>query len=158
MKIAKRIGLGSLVVLSALQLVTCERTNPPVTADLRAAADAKAVLRRACYDCHSNETTWPWYSRVAPVSWLVHRDVSEGRAALNFSDWAALPAEKRSKLQRESGEEVAEGEMPPRFYTPLHPHAVLGLADKQVIQAWARGGAEVPLVEGVGYGRARGER
>ncbi len=158
MKVWKRIGLGSLVALSAIQLVTCERTNPPVTADIRATADVKAVLARACYDCHSNETTWPWYSRVAPVSWLVHRDVSEGRAALNFSDWEALPPERRSKLQRESGEEVAEGEMPPRLYTPLHPHAVLSSAGKQVIQAWARGGAEAPRAEHDGDGRGHGER
>jgi hypothetical protein len=160
MKTWKKIGLGSLVALSAIQLVTCERTNPPVTADLRAAADVKAVLARACYDCHSNETTWPWYSRVAPVSWLVNRDVSDGRAALNYSEWEALPAEKRSKLKRESGEEVAEGEMPPRLYTPLHSHAVLSRADKQVIEAWARGGVEVPRAgaDGEGDGRAHGER
>ena len=139
MKVWKKVGLGSMVAFVAIQLVTCERTNPPVTADLRAAADAKAILTRACYDCHSNETTWPWYSRVAPVSWLVHRDVSEGRAALNFSDWEALPAERRSKLQLESGKEVAEGEMPPRLYTPLHPHAVLSSADKQELRAWAQG-------------------
>jgi hypothetical protein len=147
-----------LVALLAIQLVTCERTNPPVTADIRASADVKAVLVRACYDCHSNETTWPWYSRVAPAAWLVHRDVVEGRAALNFSSWEALPAERRSKLRRESGEEVVEGEMPPRLYTPLHPHAVLSSADKQVIQAWARGGAEVPRVERDGDGPDHGER
>ncbi len=158
MKTWKKIGLGALVAFVAIQLGTCERSNPPVTADIRAAADVKAVLVRACYDCHSNETAWPWYSRVAPVSWLVHRDVSEGRAALNFSDWEALPAERRFKLRRESGEEVAEGEMPPRLYTPLHRHAVLLPADKQLVQAWARGTAEVPRAEGDRDGRAHGER
>ena len=158
MKVWKKIGLGSAVAFAAIQLVTCARTNPPVTADIRAETDVKAVLTGACYDCHSNETTWPWYSRVAPVSWLVHRDVSEGRAALNFSDWEALPADTRSKLRREIGEEVAEGEMPPRLYTPLHPHAVLSSADKQVIEAWARLGSEAPRAERDDDGRSHEDR
>ncbi len=135
-----------MIAFLGMQLVTCERVNGPAKADLRASAEVKGVLTRACYDCHSNETTWPWYSRIAPISWLVHRDVTEGREALNFSDWEALPSEKRAKLQRESGEEVAEGEMPPWIYTPLHPHAVLSSADKQLIQAWARSG-EAPTAQ-----------
>jgi hypothetical protein len=158
MKVWKKMGLGSLIAFAAIQLVTCGRSNPPVTADIRAAPDVKAVLQRACYDCHSNETTWPWYSRVAPVSWLVHRDVSEGRAALSFSDWESLPVEKRSKLQRESGEEVGDGEMPPWLYTPLHPHAVLSNSDKQLLQTCARGGTEVPRAEADGDGHTHGER
>ena len=141
MKLWKKIALGSLVAFGAMQVVSCARSNPPVTSDIHAAADVKAVLQRACYDCHSNETTWPWYSRVAPVSWLVHRDVTEGRAVLNFSDWESLPPEKRAKLQRESGEEVGEGEMPPRFYTPLHPHAVLSGADKELVRTWSQSAA-----------------
>jgi hypothetical protein len=145
-KIWRNIGLGAVIAFLGMQLVTCERVNGPSKADLRASAEVKAVLTRACYDCHSSETTWPWYSRIAPISWLVHRDVTEGRAALNFSDWEALPSDKRAKLQRESGKEVAEGEMPPWFYTPLHPHAVLSSADQQLIQAWAQAG-EAPTAE-----------
>src|SRR5512140_1474651 len=106
MKLWHKLALGSLVTFAAMQLVTCTRSNPPVLADIHAADDVKVVLKRACYDCHSNETTWPWYSHVAPASWLLHYDVTEGRAALNFSDWESLPPEKRAKLQRESGEEV----------------------------------------------------
>lgn len=139
MKIWTRIAFGSVLAFAAIQVVTCERSNPPVNADIRVAQDVKSVLRRACYDCHSNETRWPWYSHVAPVSWLVHRDVSEGRVALNFSDWESLPPEKQAKLRHESGEEVTEGEMPPRLYTPLHPHAILSSADKQLVQNWAQG-------------------
>jgi hypothetical protein len=144
-----KIGIGSLLALAGIQLVSCERTNPPITADLRAATDVKAVLTRACYDCHSNETAWLWYSHVAPISWLVHRDVTKGRAALNFSDWEALTEAKRAKLRRESGEEVAEGEMPPGIYTPMHPHAVLSGADKQLIQTWAND-SEAPRAEADG--------
>ncbi len=107
-KIWRNIGLGAVIAFLGMQLVTCERVNGPSKADLRASAEVKAVLTRACYDCHSSETTWPWYSRIAPISWLVHRDVTEGRAALNFSDWEALPSDKRAKLQRESGGTVLE--------------------------------------------------
>lgn len=137
MALRKKVALGLVITFAAIQLVTCERSNPPVKADIRVAQDVKAVLRRACYDCHSNETTWPWYSRIAPVSWLLHRDVIEGRAALNFSDWESLAPAKRSKLQRESADEVLEGGMPPRLYTPLHPEGALSSGDKELIQAWA---------------------
>lgn len=137
MKLRMKIALGSLVAFAAIQFVSFERSNPPVQGDIRVAQDVHSVLRRACYDCHSNETTWPWYSRVAPVAWLVHQDVTEGRAALNFSDWESLPLDRRAKLQRESGDEIAEGEMPPWFYAPLHPHAALSDTDKQRVQAWA---------------------
>mgnify|MGYP003375741907 CR=1 FL=1 len=134
-----KVVLGIVGVFAAIQLVSCERTNPAVTGDILAAADVKSVLRRSCYDCHSNETEWTWYSRVAPASWLVHRDVSVGRAALNFSEWESLPLERRAKLQKESAEEVAEGEMPPSFYTPLHPHAKLSLDDKLLLRTWGQG-------------------
>lgn len=141
MKLLAKVALGAVAAFAAIQVATFRRTNPAVTADIRVSPEVKAVLRRSCYDCHSNETVWPWYSRVAPVSWLAHRDVTAGRAALNFSDWESLPPEKRSKAKRESAEEVADGEMPPWYYTPLHPHAALSRADKQLLEIWARGAA-----------------
>lgn len=134
----KRWRIGVVLALAAMQLVTFERTNPPVTSEIRAAPEVTSVLRRACYDCHSNETVWPWYSHVAPVSWLMHRDVTGGRAALNFSSWGVLPVEKKSKSQHQIAEDVTEGEMPPWFYRPLHPHAALSATDKQLIQTWAQ--------------------
>jgi hypothetical protein len=133
----QKIGLAGVLGFALLQVVSCTRDNPPVNADIRVSQDVKAVLQRACYDCHSNETTWPWYSRVAPMSWLVHRDVTEGRAELNFSDWESMPPAKRAKKQVKIGKEVAKGEMPLWFYTPLHPHAVLTDADKLLLQTWA---------------------
>ncbi len=87
-------GAGCLVLAAAgfglLQLVPYGRnhTNPPVAAEPAwASAQTRALAVRACFDCHSNETTWPWYSNVAPVSWLIQRDVDEGRRRLNFSEW-----------------------------------------------------------------------
>lgn len=133
------VGGSLLVVFAAIQAVPVERGNPPVESDVAAPADVAGVLRRACYDCHSNETKWPWYSRIAPASWLVARDVREGRRELNLSRWGLLDREKQRKLKREAWEQVAEREMPPWFYTPLHSEARLAPADKALLKAWFEG-------------------
>jgi hypothetical protein len=78
MKLGAKIGIGIALAVIAMQAVRCDHGNPPVTGEVPAPAEVKAVLRRACYDCHSNETRWPWYSQIAPVSWLVGRDVKQG--------------------------------------------------------------------------------
>lgn len=133
------IGVGAALVL--MQLVILPHDNPPVTAEVQAPDDVKAVLHRACWDCHSNQTVWPWYSRVAPVSFLVYRDVVEGRKHLNFSEWDKLNDKRRAHKQKEVGEQVQEGEMPPWFYTPMHPDAKLSDADKALLEKWAEGSA-----------------
>jgi hypothetical protein len=112
--------------------------NPPVEEDLAAAPEVTEVLRRACYDCHSNETKWPWYGRVAPARWLVLHDVREGREHLNFSTWNRYDAEERAEKLEEILEELAEGAMPPRVYTPLHPSARLSAADRALLEDWVR--------------------
>ena len=137
MRRSAKIGLGAVVVLGGIQAIRFERTNPPITADIGAPADVAPVLRRACYDCHSNETVWPWYSHVAPVSWLLHRDVVEGRRHLNFSEWDRVPVAKRARRFQEVGEQVKEGEMPPRFYLPMHRTARLSDADKAILERWS---------------------
>ena len=129
--------VGLCVGFIVIQFVPVNRTNPPVEGDLRAPAEVLSVLRRACYDCHSNETVWPWYSRIAPVSWVTARDVHEGRAALNFSTWNRLSANKQAEAMRESWKEVAEGEMPTWFYLALHPEARLSPADQSLLRAWS---------------------
>jgi hypothetical protein len=96
------------------------------------------VLERSCYDCHSNETQWPWYSQVAPVSWLVHHDVVEGREHLNFSEWNQLSPDKRDHKLEEIEELVSEGDMPLAYYLPLHPAARLSEADKQAVVSWSK--------------------
>lgn len=103
------------------------RANPPVV--MEPAWDdpaTRTLARQACFDCHSNETEWPLYSRVAPVSWLVRHDVDEGRAALNFSEW-----NRPQKEADEASEKVREGEMPLRIYRLMHGHARLSAADRQ---------------------------
>lgn len=127
----KRLTSAAFVAVAVfvlIQLVPYGRnhTNPPVRAEPTwSAPDIRALAVRACYDCHSNETRWPWYSHMAPVSWLVQRDVEEGRRALNYSEWTRPQPEAA-----ESAEETAEGEMPPAAYLLIHPEARLSAADR----------------------------
>ena len=137
------------LVFLGTQLVPIERNNPPVETEVPASEEVRSVLRRACYDCHSNETQWPWYSRVAPISWLVAHDVREGREKLNFSTWNRLSTKKQLEALHESWEEVEEGEMPPWFYLPPHPDARLSPQDRSVLRAWSASarGAQSDRVE-----------
>lgn len=132
-----RIVLVLLVILVVIQVIPVHRTNPPVTADIPTSPDVKAVLRRACYDCHSNETVYPWYSRIAPVSWMLAQHVSEGREELNFSTWKQYSPKDQGENIHESWETVVEGEMPPRYYTVMHREARLSPEDRAVLQRWA---------------------
>ena len=105
----------------------------------------KALLRRACYDCHSHETAWPIHARIAPISWLVAYDVWDGRRELNFSRWGALPERKRAKLPRKMAEEVREErDMPPLLYRWAHPGARLTDAERAAIAAWGESLAVPP--------------
>jgi hypothetical protein len=139
MKLPAKLGIGAGVLFAALQAIPVDRTNPPVTHEIQAPADVKAILKRACWDCHSNETKWPWYAHVAPASFVVRMHVVDGRKHLNFSEWGGYPPERRAKKQKECGEEVAEGAMPLPPYLALHPEARLSDADKKVLEAWANG-------------------
>jgi hypothetical protein len=129
--------LVAAAVLVAIQFIPVERTNPPVERDISAPPGVKAVLRRACYDCHSNETNWPWYSGIAPISWMVARDVREGRAEFNFSTWNEYSAKEQVSTLIESWETVAEGEMPPGLYRVPHRDARLSAHDRALLQQWA---------------------
>lgn len=134
-----KIVVGAVVVMAALQVVPVDRSNPPVESAVIAPAHVQNVMRRACYDCHSHETVWPWYSRVAPVSFLIAHDVKSGRAELNFSTWDRLAFQQQAKKAKKSWEEVAEGEMPPRAYVAMHPEAALSGEDRTAFRAWAAG-------------------
>jgi hypothetical protein len=131
--------LSTLGIIGAIQLVPVSRSNPPVTADLVAPDNVRAILRRSCYDCHSNESTWPWYAYVAPVSWFIAHDVNEARRHLNFSTWADRP-DKLEKLKEEIWEEVEEGEMPLPNYLRVHSDAKLSAEDRAILRAWSTGG------------------
>jgi hypothetical protein len=135
--VVKWAALAFCVAFMAIQFVPINRTNPPEQGDFRASTEVVSVLRRACYDCHSNETMWPWYSRVAPLSWVIAHDVNQGRAVLNFSTWSQLSAEKQAEAMKESWEEIAEGKMPTWYYVVLHPEARLSMNDRSILGAWS---------------------
>ena len=121
-------ALGLAALLLAIQLVPYGRDhdNPPVTRDAPwPTPEGRRPAVAACYDCHSNETKWPWYSHVAPMSWLVQRDVENGRRELNFSNWDGDADD--------AAESVADGSMPPRNYTLLHPDARLSDEEKAAL-------------------------
>ena len=131
----KKIVLWGVVIIlvgfGLIQLVPYGRdhTNPPVVEEPDwDSSQTRDLAVRACFDCHSNETVWPWYSKIAPVSWLVQRDVDQGRDHFNLSDWEQRPAPGRLMA-----EAVREGEMPPWFYLPLHPEARLSDAEKEAL-------------------------
>lgn len=130
-------GAGALaVVFVGIQFVpVAAMENPAVVADFEESAEVEAVLRRACYDCHSHEVKWPWYSRVAPASWLVAKDVVDGRKAFNFSDWPE-DEDDRQFNREQALEQVQDGEMPPWFYVPLHPEAELSPKDLELLKKW----------------------
>jgi hypothetical protein len=129
-----RIALIVGGVLLAIQLIPVSRTNPPVTSPVPAPPEVLTILRRACFDCHSHETVWPAYARVAPVSWLVAHDVSEGREELDFSAWNRVDLKK---VARKLPKEVGSGDMPPWFYRLAHPAAGLSDAERATLSAWA---------------------
>ncbi len=94
-----------------------------------------AILDRSCEDCHSNHTRWPWYSHVAPISWLLYRDVTKGRNKLDFSQWAEEPHSANARM--EICDAVSDGSMPLRGYTLLHRNARLSEHDVNLICNWA---------------------
>ncbi len=140
----RRILLAAVFVFAAIQLVPVDRSNPPAGEEVPASPAERAVLRRACYNCHSNETVWPWYSRLAPVSWLVASDVHEGRGKLDFSTWNRLSPEQRIKKRRKAWKEVSKGEMPPWYYRIVHTDASLSPQAKAALRAWALRGPALP--------------
>ena len=136
-------GLGILLlIVVALQFVRPERTNPPVDPTARmqvhvqVPADVQAILDRSCRDCHSNETRWPWYSAVAPMSFLLVHDVTEGRDELNFSEWSDYDAETEGKQLQHICEEVRDGDMPIQAYALVHPQAKLSSQDVERLCQW----------------------
>jgi hypothetical protein len=127
-----RTGIGFVVVFGLIQLVPYGRdhSNPPVTQAAQwPDAASEELARGACYDCHSNETEWPAYSYVAPMSWLVRRDVDQGREKLNLSE---LDQDGGGSLD-EAAEAISEGSMPPRQFRLLHPDARLSDAEQQAL-------------------------
>ena len=131
----KIIGiLVSMVIV--IQFIPVEKSNPVTISEMPAPSDVRQILQRSCYDCRSHQTIWPWYSHIAPVSWLIAHDVKEGREHLNFSVWSQYDQRKQLRLHDEIQEMIDKEEMPLRPYLWLHPAAKLSEQDKRVIREW----------------------
>ena len=139
----KRAALAFLIGFAAAQLIRPDRTNPPSEANrtIRAHAGTSsglaAVLDRSCRDCHSNDTVWPWYSQVAPASWLMAYGVKEGRKVVNFSEWSTYPTAQQRGLLDLSCISAKAGKMP-GAYAWLKPETKLSPQDIETICAAAR--------------------
>ena len=126
-----------LVLFLAIQFIPVKMTNPPTEMEVPANSAIHAILRRTCYHCHSNQTVWPWYARIAPISWVEVAVVAEAREDLNFSTWNRYtPARRRANMQR-IWKEIEEGEMPPLLYRTINANGRLSPEDKEILQAWA---------------------
>jgi mono/diheme cytochrome c family protein len=126
----KNIGIGALALLVGIQFVPYGKnhTNPPIISEPQwDSPRTKELFNNACANCHSHQTSYPWYSDVAPVSWLLQRDIDEGREHFNVSAWGA----QKKNEGKDAAKEVREGEMPPWFYLPTHPEAKLSDTEKQ---------------------------
>jgi hypothetical protein len=138
-KLAKWMVVAGVLILIVAQFFPPDRTNPPVNpsatfeAVAQPSAELAAIVKRACYNCHSNATTWPWYSRVAPVSWLVVDDVRGGRAHLNFSEWGLLGADAAQRRLEAACAEAKSGDMPLWQYRLMHREAQLSDQDIQTL-------------------------
>jgi len=132
---------SATIAFIVAQFVRPDRSNPAVSGDLSAPPAVKDALDRACYDCHSNQTRWPWYSAVAPFSWWIHHEVEEGRRRMNFSSWADYTSDPGTEDQKldEAARLIASNAMPPWYYRAMHPGARLTSAERDAITRWIAG-------------------
>jgi len=137
---------AALAGFGLLQFTSPARSNPPVQNDFIAAtappAAVAAMVRAACYDCHSSETRWPWYSRIAPISWTVASDVEYGRTNLNLSAWPANNPLRAAKRMETMSEDIQSGDMPMKKYTLIHRDARLTDAQRKQLTDWLDAEAE----------------
>lgn len=158
-----RVWLSLTIIMAAvlvlIQFVPAARANPPAPAPLVADPALESLLRDSCYDCHSHETVWPWYSYIAPVSWILTRDVADGRRTLNFSAWEAYALDDKRELGEQVLEEVREGDMPLQQYVLLHPEALVTQADIFELEGWTAELHEAAHRASAGHNKpfARGE-
>lgn len=142
-KALKLAAVALALIFAAAQFVRPARTNPPVEPGraleehVAVPPEVAEVLERACADCHTNRTSWPWYSRVAPASWFVADHVEQGRRELNFSDWARYTPRESADVLRRVCHLARVGRMPLDSYTLLHPRARLSPRDIQTLCDWA---------------------
>jgi len=142
MKWIKRLLVLIVVLLVVIQFVPVKapsnniNTSNDLVSVEKLDGDVSVILKSSCYDCHSSQTHYPWYSHMAPVSWLVANDVKEGRAKLNFSDWKLNNKRRKIRQLEDIKEQVQQGEMPMGIYTVIHKKAKLTESQKQLLVKW----------------------
>ncbi len=134
----KKYIIALTVLLISIQFIPIDKINPPIdeSTNLKASKEVLEILKRSCYDCHSNETTWPTYSSIAPISWQVAANVKNGRKALNFSNYSNIDKEIKTKRLERAIKTINNGLMPPPDYILLHKEAILSDEDKKIIVDW----------------------
>ena len=134
------VAIGVLVLIQFYPVSRPEVSliNPDdLLKNVKVEVELSSLLRSTCYDCHSNETNYPWYASIAPVKWLVYDDIREAREELNFSEWNSLSKIDMAEKLDDISTEVLEEEMPLKIYPLTHPEAKLTKADRELIAAWA---------------------
>lgn len=138
----KKIALGFIALLVIIQFFRIDKTNPAIVQEndfisvTTPPENIKQLLKTSCYDCHSNESTYPWYTNIAPVSWWVKQHINEAREELNFSEWGTFTEKRKKHKLEEVYEEVEEGEMPLKSYLIVHSDAKLTTEQKNELVAW----------------------
>ncbi len=138
----KKVLIALALILLVMQAFRIDTTNPTSAPEkdfltvTNTSAELASVIRTSCYDCHSNEVKYPWYTQIAPVSWWIKHHVDEGKDELNFSEWADFSSRKADHKLKECIEFIEEGEMPTESYTLMHSDAKLNDAQKTALTAW----------------------
>ena len=140
--VVKYVLIGLAVLVIAAQFVPVDRANPPVSGVVDAPEQVMQTLRRSCWDCHSNETDWPWYGYVAPMSWRLSEHVREGREHVNFTAWNSYDADDLEEIYEEIADEIREHGMPLKDYLLAHRDAMLTGADRDRLVTWAESARE----------------
>lgn len=134
----KKYFVATILFLSAIQLISVEKINPQKeqTLEIKASPEITSILKKSCYDCHSNETVWPGYSTIAPFSWYVYKNVTNGRKAINFSEWNTLDDVIKLQRMQRAVTTVQNGMMPKPLYLKMHPEAKLSDKEKEILVNW----------------------
>jgi hypothetical protein len=142
MKIFKKVLIGLLIVFVLIQFirpkrnVSAQTSSNDITLMYHVPGDVKTILNKACNDCHSNNTKYPWYAEIQPVAWWLSSHIEDGKHELNFNEFASYRPRKQYRRMEQTAELVKEGEMPLKSYTLLHADAKLTENEKQTLYAW----------------------